>query len=393
MKLFVSMCMTISALALMTSACAPKDKRFQSKTFINKDKLLKTSKKDDKKTTPETTTETNTKVEQPPESSSSIEQRFSSINPSGLLSPELNINIQKINIGNLKDLNNELDLKLIVSLVNKGGSHIPISELSLEKIIINDAQKDVSLQSKLRINRDELNKQIQNFKEGFRTNDVAIEISLQLNQSFKKEGDKVNTDSSTIAQQTFEIKELNTSGKTILIKSTDKNKMASGETVQGVELELILSNEGAFKITDGLIKSKGTLVCQFQKTAAVNRLSSLIIEISDSKIKVIEKSELSEVSDFDMASVQQNVIYKSISEEQSIENIISMDLSDNNSKSIITLSEQKCDLTTDKTESYPINAQVEALNTLNNKEYVNLKGCCIESSKLKLGFSEDEETK
>ncbi|MCB0392080.1 MAG: hypothetical protein KDD58_12365 [Bdellovibrionales bacterium] len=392
MKLLVSMCITLSALAMLTTACAPKDKRFQSKSFINKDKQLKTTKKDDKKTTSDTPTTTTTTTEQPAESTQSIEQRINSFNPSGLLSPELNIDIKKINIGNLKDLKNELDLKLIVSLVSKEGSLIPVSELNMEKINITDTQKEISLESKLTINRSELNEQIQNFKESFRTNDVAIEISLQMNQSFNVEGDNGKTDSSTIAAQKIEIKDLNTSGKSFLVKSTDENKMASGETVQGVELELLLSNEGAFKITDGLVKSKGTLVCQFQNTDAVNKLSSLIMEISDGKIKILEKSELSDVNDFDMSSVQQNVVYNNINEEQNIENIISIDSIDNNSKSVLTLSEQKCDLIADKTESYPIKAQVEALNTLNNRKYLNLNGCCIESSKLKLGSSEGEKT-
>ena len=142
MRAFIYMFMSLAAVAMLSTACAPKDKRFKSKISINKDGGKK---EDDSGKKP-------TDTEQPPQTPSTsdeMKQKTRAMNPSGVEQTEIVIELDELKPGSLGDFDRDLDLTVKVNLLieikssDAVDSMIPAEVGSLELVKVSEKEEKV----------------------------------------------------------------------------------------------------------------------------------------------------------------------------------------------------------------------------------------------------------
>ena len=359
MKALIYMCMSLAALAMLSSACAPKDKRFQTKTFINKDGK-KTGDGDQQKPVP---------VGPRGIQGSAV----ANLNPSGITETMIIANIEKLETTTGDKFEKDLNLTVTINLVAYEGDKI-VQEYELLRSQLDKVSPTSSVlhtKKSLEISKENLNTQMRLISETSESKNVKFEVAIL--STIENEKDN-STDIETIGSTVIETKEITKDGKKVEV-------LAEGN----LKLTATLKSSGVLRITEGLIKDSGTLICSFIDGKGN---TSQLLEVSDQAMKLSEASEIDgKALDFDMSSTQLDNSSHKISEDKNTEVLLSVS-PDKSVTAKLSLKKEKCEVPIEIGGSQ-ISADLSFVNeTVSN----NIYGCCIEKSKLQSGSPEPEET-
>ncbi|MCB0356343.1 MAG: hypothetical protein KDD40_05010, partial [Bdellovibrionales bacterium] len=362
MKFFASIFMLCSALVVMTTACAPKDKRFQSKTFVNKGPL-KLNKKD--KTDKDKSIKSANRVDKA-EVNAVSEQ-----NPSGITDTKVFVKLNNLNIGSLADATgtNDLQLNIHIRIIKADDADMFTELVMLPLPAVAETTKSVNINEVLELSRDKINSELKKLKEIANTSDLKMEISLS--QQYV-DGDNT-IESAKIMAKTIDLKEIKAQAAEIEIHSDSHSRDPEGDAVENVQLTLSIYSEGKYTITQGMIAEQGTLICAFNDRSG--KLSQMV-ELSTQKIIIADESVVLDNYDFTMSSTQQSLITSTISEDKNSETFVAIDDQDEAIKTSLVITKgENCSVGSGEINNTAFNAN---LNIVNSVVANSLYGCCIE---------------
>lgn len=354
MKSLFSICYVIALALTMTNiACAPKDKRFQSKTFINKDKKTIADQKALAK-----------------KKARAREAQEYKINPSRIAESEIYILVKSLEVQSLGSDNTELDLNLVVNVIAEStDTRLEVIRVSLGNLKASD--KNLEFDKEIKIDRNELNKAILQLSKLTNNTNIKLEFSLNKNfQSFDAFG--TPTEDKAIATYLLESKEITNQTKDYKVVTTNKDDK------EKMSLSLAVFSQGKYTINKGLLKEKGTLLCQVKLDDEDEASQELEISIDSLKISNIFKDD---TSNSDTSTIKQNILASAHDGNRKIDDIITVDTLDRDSKTIVSLKQESCKLSiTDESKS-EIGVSIILVNNNEETQTINMFGCCIEKPK------------
>ncbi len=349
MKSFLSISIVaLAALSLLSTACAPKDKRFQAKEFVKDGK-------DTPKGKPVTKPKTGLKVDR---TSNAI--KIENQNPSGINESEIHLQLHNLEVGDLSAYNQTLLLEARLNLIDvdaqKKGADYKFKLSSYTIGHFNESTKALDLEQTLKIKRSDINKEIKGMKV---LNDSAkIKVELVLVQSMTVK-DNDNLETSVVAQIKFDLKEITKTLKPITAESNEYSTEPDGDPVTGVKLQASIFSDAPFVVTEGYLKIEEAITCGVKNL----KNQELAVELSS----VSNTFEI--FKDQDGAIVSHEIIINTFDENYKEDALISVSPSNRTEKAIISLTKEECKLDSeDGAYSVAIGLTGENADTLT--------GCC-----------------
>ena len=334
------------SLAMFNLACSPKDKRFQSKKYINKDKLTKDSKDGVSPTV-----------------RGGNEEAFN-VNPSGINNSEIYIMVKDLEVGNLS--NQSLNMKVVVRLIVNDNIHLELASIDLGTI---NQEKLHQLDQEIRLERAHLNKALIELSETYKNGNISLDVSLEKSEEVSQNGGNTTQQQIKLASQSIDTREIKNEKVDYTLRSAEENSKPT------FTLNISIFSKGDYQITQGFVSDKGTLICELKSENSTKY--NQLLEVTADSLSMLDISEarVNGDLDFSYASLQQVLLGSYYDQNSKTDIILAVDPI-NNAATSVTIKMENCG-------SYIHEKEMSAeVFTRFDTHSISLTGCCIEKSKL-----------